>query len=499
MKQIFILLVIIFSIACNKIVNVKELQTASPVITSSGPEGNQRNFLGRRHRLSEKAGKGIIILQSDNGYSGGRHEYKPDNNFYYLSGFKVPGSLLLIDSDGLFPYTMFITEKTINQIVYTGALPGIDEIMNTYLADTVLHYGELDKIIKESINAGLPLYFDPTDLNIKEYLIGMAGKKDIGKLMRNVNSLIDEMRVNKDDFEISSLQKAIDITGEAFINACRTCKPGMNEFETEAVIEYTFRKNGSSMPAFESIVGSGSNAVSLHYSDNDRKMEDGDLLLMDTGAEYDSYCADITRTIPVNGKFSREQKEIYQLVLNSQKAAIAAMTPGKPFLSGHNESTKIIIRGLYELGLITDTNRLWQKKFYLHYPITHYLGMDVHDVGDYGVSRRVINQYLAKDTTYGRILEKGMVVTVEPGLYFRANGMSQLNELYGEEATGEEISDFIKKVTPVYEKYKNIGIRIEDDILITEKGNINMSENIPKEIGEIENFMKKRVPAIAVD
>jgi len=161
-------------------------------------------------------------------------------------------------------------------------------------------------------------------------------------------------------------------------------------------------------------------------------------------------------------------------------------------IAGNNRSTGIIARGLFELGLITDLKRNWQKKFYFLYPISHYLGMNVHDVGDYGAPDIVVRQNIAIDTTYGRLLEKGMVLTVEPGLYFRSNGLSQLFELYGKEATNDEIREYIDKVTPVYEKYKNIGVRIEDDVLITDSGNVILSKNIPKEIDELERIMSRR-------
>jgi Xaa-Pro aminopeptidase len=491
-QTVLLLALIIFSPACINTENEKDNKKGESEISSLESGWSGKTFMERRNKLTEKTGEGIIILRSNNGYTGGRHEFRPENNFYYLTGFKLPGSLLVIDKNGLYPYSLFIQEKTIHETVYTGALPGIKEIMDTYLADTVLYYSEFEKIITESVKSGLTIYTDPDDNGLKQYLIKISDNGNIVKQIEDVTSIINEMRVNKDDFEISSTRKAIEITGEAFVNACRTCGPGRYEYETEAIIEYTFRKNGSPMPAFESIVGSGPNSVSLHYSDNNRKMEDGDLLLMDTGAEYDSYCADITRTIPVNGKFSKEQKEIYELVLKSQKAAIDEMTAGKPFLAGHNRSTAIIVQGLYDLGLITDTACSWQKKFYIHYPISHYLGMDVHDAGDYGVTRFIIDQNLVKDTIYGRILEKGMVLTVEPGLYFREEGLLQVNELFGEETTKEELDDFIRKVTPVYEKYKNIGVRIEDDILITDIGNFNLSENIPKEVEEIERIMKSK-------
>ncbi|MBE0678379.1 MAG: Xaa-Pro dipeptidase, partial [Bacteroidales bacterium] len=287
----------------------------------------------------------------------------------------------------------------------------------------------------------------------------------------------------------SRMQKAIDITGQAFVNACGICRPGMYEFEIEAMIEYIFRRNGSAGPAFSSITGSGPNTVTLHYSDNDRKMEDGDLLLMDVGAEYGYYAADISRTIPVNGKFNKEQKEIYDLVLKAQKAAIKELQPGKPLFAGHAKATSVIVRGLFDLGLLTDTASIWQKEFYTIYPINHYLGLGVHDAGDYGLPGALIFDLIAVDTAIGRPLEEGMVLTVEPGIYLRENGLALLYETFGGKVSDEEIAEFIERVSPAYKKYENIGVRIEDDVLITEKGNVVLSKDIPKGTDEIEKIM----------
>jgi Xaa-Pro aminopeptidase len=392
-----------------------------------------------------------------------------------------------------YPYTLLLQNRTIREEIYNGETPEFDFVMTTYKADTVLTFDELDKMIEEKIRKGMPVYTDFEDSDLKDKILNIVKNlKAPETIISDIAPVIYEMRVHKDSIEILRIQKAIDITGEAFLNACRICRPGMNEFEIEAMTEYIFRKNGSSMPAFESIVGSGPNSVTLHYSANNRKMEDGDLLLMDIGAEYGYNCADITRTIPVNGKFTREQKDIYDLVLKAQKAAIAEMIPGKYLVESQNESSETIIGGLIKLGLITDPGSIWQKKFYLIHGISHYLGMNVHDVGDYGAPDSVFRQNIAADTIYGRLLEEGMILTVEPGLYFRSNGLSQLYEMYGNEATHEEIRNFINAVSPVYEKYKNIGVRIEEDVLITANGCIVLSRNIPKETEEIERIMSKR-------
>jgi Xaa-Pro aminopeptidase len=456
-------------------------------------EDHAKIYSERRNDLLTKIGNGAVILRSDYSYNGGRHEYKAAENFYYLTGFSQPESALVLSRNSQYPYTLFITKKSIREEIYTGKSPDIKEIMNKYKPDTFLSSEKFDNIIEGILGSGKPVYIDFNDDSVKERIFDAVGRmKSAGSYVYDLADILNEMRVHKDDLEISMIQKAVDITGEAFKNACAICRPGMYEFEIEAMIEYTFRKYGSSMPAFESIVGSGPNAVTLHYWQNNRKIKDGDLLLMDIGAEYGYYASDITRTIPVNGKFSEEQKKIYDLVLKAQKAAIAEMAPGEYIVEGQNRCNAIIADGLYEIGLMTDPGSIWQKKFYVLYPISHYLGLYVHDVGDYGATYAEFRKNMAIDTTYGRLLEQGMVLTAEPGLYFRSDGLSQLYALFANEVDTGEIREFIARVTPVYEKYKNIGVRIEDDVLITEYGHVVLSEKIPKEIEEIENLTGSR-------
>ena len=244
------------------------------------------------------------------------------------------------------------------------------------------------------------------------------------------------------------------------------------------------------MPGFPSIIGSGPNSTILHYEHNTRLMENGDLLLMDIGAEYGYYTADITRTIPVNGSFSREQRTIYQLVLDAQQAAIEQMKPGNMFMDGHMAAKDVVVDGLVKLGLMTDPDSPWQIKFYILYPSSHYLGLDVHDVGDMKGSFDYFMQHTPDDFVESRVLEPGMVLTIEPGLYFREQGLDQLYEIFKDEADSTEIAGFVEQVALVYEKYINIGVRIEDDILITKEGNINLSRYAPKEIEDIEQLMR---------
>ena len=495
MENLFIILIIIsITIGCKNTSKTDDnIGIPADISDLEMSAEMQKIYSARRGNLISKTGSGIVILRSDYGFDGGRHEYRAADNFYYLTGFAQPGSALMLSSDKEYPFILYYTERSIIQEIYSGGLPRSDVIMNTFQSDTVLPITNIPKVLEESLRTGNEIYIDFNDQLVKDDMIKLISKINASdKLIKDLTPILNELRVHKHENEIARIQKAVDITGEAFINACHICRPDMYEFEVEAIIEYIFGKDGCDMPGFGSIVASGANAVTLHYSSNDRKMENGDLLLMDIGAEYGYYCADITRTIPVNGKFGKEQKEIYELVLEAQKAAIDEMIPGNYLVAGNNKSTEIIAQGLFELGLITDLKRNWQKKFYFLYPISHYLGMNVHDVGDYGAHDTVVRQNIAINTTYGRLLEKGMVLTVEPGLYFRSNGLSQLFELYGKEATNDEIREYIDKVTPVYEKYKNIGVRIEDDVLITDSGNVILSKNIPKEIDELERIMSRR-------
>ncbi len=467
-------------------------ETTREITNRHSNSGVGKVYTERQKRLMKKTENGVIFIRSDYGFSGGRHEFRAASNFYYLTGYKQNGSILMLNSGNLHAYTLFITKNSIAESIYTGETPQPEEIMKNFLADKVLPLEQSDQEIEECIKKKIPIYIDYTDVRFRTFIQEIIKdiKGDIN-LLKDIEPVISEMRVIKDSLEIVEIQNAIDITGKSFLNACRICLPGKFEYEIEAMIEYTFRKNGSAMPAFQSIVGSGPNSVKLHYSGNNRLLQNGDLLLMDIGTEYGYYCGDITRTIPVSGKFSKEQSEIYELVLKSQKAAIAEMKPENYIIAGHNTSARILVNGLFDLGLITDTTSMWQKKFYLLYPVSHYLGMDVHDVGDYGATFKEMKENIALDKNYGRKLEKGMVLTVEPGLYFRSNGLSQLSEMFQHEALDKEIKNFIEKVGPVYEKYLNCGIRIEDNILITNDSCEILSKKIPKELNEIEGIMKK--------
>jgi len=270
-------------------------------------------------------------------------------------------------------------------------------------------------------------------------------------------TVLHEMRLFKSEGDLAAMRTAAEITAAAHVRAMRETKPGMHEFQVEALLLETFRASGSERPAYGSIVGSGANATILHYRANNRKMEDGDLLLIDAGCEYEYYASDVTRTFPVNGKWTKEQQAIYELVLEAQEAGIERSVVGGSLEKVHAACVDVITRGLVRLGLLAgDPEQLVKdeayKAFYMH-KTSHWLGMDVHDVGNYYVGGKA------------RPLEVGMVLTVEPGIYISRNN------------------------DRVPAEWRGIGVRIEDDILVTEAGTENLTARIPKTVEEVRRAM----------
>jgi Xaa-Pro aminopeptidase len=283
--------------------------------------------------------------------------------------------------------------------------------------------------------------------------------------------IVAEMRLIKDELDWKlGFRKAIEISADAHIEAIKCIKPGMFEYEIQAVFEYVYRKNGSPRNGYGCIIGSGFNSCVLHYHDNNRKTQDGEMILMDCGTEYGYYTADITRTVPVNGKFSEEQRQIYQLVLDAQNAGIAAVKPG--ILKGEIDVAieNVFGNGLLNLGFIKEKKDF--PLFTIH-KYAHWLGLDVHDVGAYEINGE------------SRVLEPGMVFTVEPGIYVRPDVIFRMKK------AGNSDED-ITKIEPKLQKYYNIGVRLEDDILVTETGYKNLSVKVPREIVELEELMKKK-------
>lgn len=349
-----------------------------------------------------------------------------------------------------------------------------------YDVDTVINYRELDGLLGNTIRSTDKVWFN---ISNKWLYKKMGDYYPRGRELKILNArpIIDEMRVIKDKHEIDMTREATMITCLAHIEAMKFTYPGSWENEIEAAIEYTFRSKGAEEPGFESIVGSGPRSTVLHYEANNKQTIDGDIMVMDIGAMVKHYTSDVTRSIPVNGKFSKDQLIIYNLVLKAQKAAIAEYYPGNGLEMAHHAATSIIMSGLYDLGLVTDTATDWQKDLYILYENSHYVGLNIHDVGNY-----------EREKHEGRELEPGMIITIEPGIYLHPKMLESIEYQFGKQVPAEELQAFSEQVKPAFERFKNIGVRIEDIVLITETGCDVLSKDAPKEPDEIESLMKNK-------
>jgi len=422
-------------------------------------------YKSRRERLMSKLSDGAAIFTSAESC---KHKFRQDSNFFYLTGFEEPESICVIAPEHPdHKFILFVRPRNRDQEIWTGKRVGEEGAMEDYGADIAYPLSDLDK--------ELPKYFENVE-NI-HYTLGSNEKMDeraINLLRRfrgtryssssgpvsitDPAEIVRNMRSIKDAHEIEIMNKAAEISAEAHIAAMKAIKPGMYEYEIQAIIEYSFLKYGG-VPSYPTIAGAGANATCLHYETNNCVIEDGDLVLVDAGVEYKRYAADITRTFPANGKFSDLQKEIYSIVLDAQIACIDAIKPGEKIDKPNEVAINVIVDGLMDMKLLKgEREKIMEEKsyskFYMHNS-GHWLGLDVHDVGKNKVN----------DET--RAFEAGMVTTVEPGIYIPEDL--------------EEVDD----------KFKGIGIRIEDNVLVTEDGNQIITQKAPKTIEDIEGIEKK--------
>jgi len=395
------------------------------------------------------------------------YQYRPDSDFFYLTGFSEPEAVMVIVPGRPHgEYILFCRENDPVMETWNGPRAGQDGAIDEYGADDSFPIDDIDDILPGLLeNKSRVFYTMGIHKDFDQRLIGWvnrlreqsrAGIHTPGEFVALEHHLHD-MRLYKSSYEITRMRKAAKISAKAHIRAMQVCKPGMNEYQIEAELQHQFAIQGARSPAYSSIVGGGKNSCILHYVNNDEVLNDGDVLLIDAGAELECYAADISRTFPVNGVFSKEQRALYQLVLDAQHAAIEQVQPGNHWNQPHEAAVKVLTKGLIKLGLIKGTparaiKSEAYKKFYMH-RTGHWLGMDVHDVGDYKVDEE------------WRVLEPGMVLTVEPGLY-------------------------IAPMKGVAKKWHNIGIRIEDDVLVTKTGHDILSKDTPKEIDDIEALMQ---------
>ncbi|MCH7337434.1 Xaa-Pro aminopeptidase [Acinetobacter sp. NIPH 2699] len=433
---------------------------------------NQADFKQRRDLLAEKMGSNSIAVIATRAEMyrnrDADYKYRADSSFYYLTGFAEPEAVAIIETfeEGEeYSYSLFCRERNREMEIWNGYRAGVDGAIEIYDADEAYAIDLLDEEIIEKLLNKQRLYYRmgqnaEFDAKVSQWIQKVDAQQRRGGTapaeMIQLDRIVDEMRLKKSAHEIELMQIASNISAEAHTRAMQTVKPEMMEYALEAELNYIFGKNGC-VPAYNSIVGGGENACILHYVENNKPLKDGDLVLIDAACEYECYASDITRTFPVNGKFSREQKALYNIVLDAQLAAIDATRIGNNYKYPHEVAVKILTQGLVDLGLLNgDVEELVEseafRQFFMH-GTGHWLGMDVHDVGAYKIGED------------WRAYEAGMVVTVEPGLYV---------------APDDETVDA---------KWRGIGIRIEDDIVVTENGPLVLTKNVVKTVEEIESLV----------
>ena len=390
------------------------------------------------------------------------HEYRQDSDLFYLTGFAEPGTVVVLDAkEG--KSTWFVRPRDKDRETWDGPRFGVDGVKEHFGADEAFTIDKLAEELPKLLGNRRRLYYRlgvnrAMDDKVLEAVDRARARARLGLTFPieivDPGSVIHEMRLFKASEDLEAMRRAADITAQAHLAAIARTKPGMHEYQVEALLLETFRAHGSERPAYGSIVGSGANATILHYRANNRRMNDGELLLIDAGCEYDYYAADVTRTFPVGGTFSKEQEAIYDLVLEAQEAGIRKARPGATLEDVHGACVDVITRGLVRLGLLQgDAEQLVKdeayKPFFMH-KTSHWLGMDVHDVGSYHAGGRA------------RPLEPGMVLTVEPGIYIAA--------------------DYDK----VPASFRGIGVRIEDDIAVTDGDPENLTQAIPKTVADLK-------------
>lgn len=430
-------------------------------------------FTNRRKRLMQMMGAGAIaILPAAPVRLRNRdaeYPYRADSDFYYLTGFPEPEAVaVFIPGRKQGEYILFCRERDLQQETWHGRRAGTEGATALHGADDAFPISDINEILPgllekcERVYYTMGLYPD-FDQRVMEWVNQIRNKSRAGTHAPHefvaLDHVLHEMRLFKSRAEIEAMRRAAQISAAGHRCAMQACRPGMMEYQIEAELRYEFTRSGSAAPAYNPIVGGGANACILHYTENNVPLNDGDLLLVDAGAEFDCYAGDITRTYPVNGRFAPAQRALYEVVLAAQLAALDKVRPGNHWNDPHAAAVRVLTQGLIKLGLLkgrlsTLIKDEAYRRFYMH-RTGHWLGMDVHDVGDYKIGDE------------WRVLEPGMVLTVEPGLYIPAGSKG------------------------VAKKWCNIGIRIEDDVRVTRSGHEVLSAGAPKTVAEIESWMAK--------
>jgi len=467
-------------------------------------------FRERRDRFAAALGDGIAVipaagLQIRN--DDVDHPFRQNSDFFFLTGFDEPDAVAVINPhDADEPYVLFVRPRDREMEIWNGYRAGVEGARAEYGADAAYPLSDLAGKLREYLVGRSSLFYrvgNPAhDVTINEVL-GQARRfrardgRSVPDAISDPHAILGDMRLRKSDSEIAALRKACEISVDSHREAMRVTRPGIYEYQVQAALEYTFRVEGSPRVGYGSIVASGPNACILHYVENTRKMEAGELLLIDAGAEFGYHSADITRTFPVDGTFTAPQKALYELVLAAQLASIEMAVPGSSMKELHEISKRVLTEGLVELGLLPrgleDSLAMHHYRDFFMHGTGHWLGMDVHDAGN----------YMTPDRT-ARPLEPSMTFTVEPGLYVdpdRESGSYSLLEhdweawterryLLGTEAA-KQLEDKEREQAasiehPIPAEFRGLGVRIEDDILITPDGHENLTAGVPTSIDEIE-------------
>ena len=427
------------------------------------------DYQRRRRELMQLMGGGVAVFPTApeaTRNSDVLYPFRPDSDFYYLTHFPEPAAVaVLVPGRPQGEFILFCRERDPEKETWNGRRRGLEGAVQVYGADDAFPIDDIAEILpglledQDRIYCNMGRYLD-FDNRLLKWVNEIRTKVRTGISapggIIDVGHILHELRLVKRKEEIQTMKRAARVSASAHCRAMRACSPDKNEFEIESELEYEFRKGGAHSPAYPSIVAGGANACILHYTENCDRLQDGELLLIDAGAEIDCYASDITRTFPINGRYSGEQRALYDVVLLAQEAAIDQILPGTTWNRPHEAAVRVLTEGLVDLGLLVGPidaliEDQGYQRFYMH-RTGHWLGMDVHDVGDYKVGGE------------WRVLEPGMTLTVEPGLY----------------------------VTPtddVDTRWHNIGIRIEDDVLVTRKGCEILTTDVPKRPEEIEALM----------
>ena len=432
----------------------------------------KNEFKKRRRLLMEHIGEGNIALiasaQIQKRNKDVNFPFRQDSDFYYLTGFNEPEALaVFIPGRKEGEYILFCREFDQKKALWEGAHAGLEGATKHFAADDAFPISDLDKILPGLIENKRKVYYPmgcnpDLDHNLQNWLRQLREQSRNGVVVPEelvlLDKIVHELRLFKSPAELELMRRAASVSAQAHVRVMQKVSPGQYEYQVEAELIYHFTQNGLRHVAYPSIVATGKNACTLHYTENQSQLKQGDLLLIDAGAECDHYAADITRTFPVSGRFSEPQRLLYQLVLDAQVAAIDAIKPNVSWITPHNVAVEVLTNGLVKLGLLKGKVKELIKKekykaFFMH-RTSHWLGMDVHDVGDYKIDHQ------------WRMLELGMVLTVEPGLYIPLDCQS------------------------VDKQWRGIGIRIEDDVLVTANGYEVLTINVPKTITDIEAIMQ---------